>query len=52
MLTQTCQQRAQFRIGFHPLSARQQLPRRPVQLEPDRKQRMGSLLGKEYVKAV
>ena len=52
MLTQTCQQGAKFRIVFHAPSARQQLPPRPVQLEPDMTQRTGSLLGKEYVKAV
>ena len=52
MLTQTCQQGAKFRIIFHSTSAQQQLPRRPVHLEPDMKQRTGSLLGKEYVKAV
>ena len=52
MLTQTCQQGAQFRILFHPPSTQQQLPPRPVQLEPDMTQRTGSLLGKEYVKAV
>ena len=52
MLTQTCQLGAQLRIIFHAPSTRQQLPPRPVQLEPDMKQRTGSLLGKEYVKAV
>ena len=31
---------------------REQLPRRPVQLEPDMKQRTGSKWGKEYIKAV
>ena len=46
VLTHTCQQGAKFRIVFHAPSTRQQLPPRPVQLEPDMTQRTGSLLGR------